>query len=165
MGHRNLHSPAMVPSVSAFSLLPMTPPDPSDSGIPSTKDGLSVAAALQVISTERAALFHLEQIYQTDALAQEHLARAVTQIARSIRDGGKLVCCGVGKSGKIAQKLEATMNSLGVYSAFLHPTEALLGDLGMVRQVRSDQFYPGIGLNVVNNNKKKILISRHLPVE
>ncbi|PKY03056.1 sugar isomerase [Aspergillus campestris IBT 28561] len=123
----------MVPSVSAFSLLPMTPPDPSDSGISSTKDGLSVAAALQVISTERAALFHLEQIYQTDALAQEHLVRAVTQIARSIRNGGKLVCCGVGKSGKIAQKLEATMNSLGIYSAFLHPTEALHGDLGMVR--------------------------------
>ncbi|PWY83722.1 SIS domain-containing protein [Aspergillus sclerotioniger CBS 115572] len=98
-----------------------------------SKDTAPVATALQVISAERAALAHLEHIYQTDPLAQDHLARAVSQIVRSIKHGGKLVCCGVGKSGKIAQKLEATMNSLGIYSAFLHPTEALHGDLGMIR--------------------------------
>jgi D-arabinose 5-phosphate isomerase GutQ len=87
------------------------------------------------MSTERAALSHLERLYQTDARAQQELARAVDQIARSVRDGGKLVVCGVGKSGKIGRKIEATMNSLGIYSAFLHPTEALHGDLGMVRPV------------------------------
>ncbi|PYH93053.1 SIS domain-containing protein [Aspergillus ellipticus CBS 707.79] len=114
-------------------LLSMTPPEPTDAPPSGSKDTASVATALQVISTERAALAHLEHIYQTDPLAQEYLARAVSQIVRTIKHGGKLVCCGVGKSGKVAQKLEATMNSLGIYSAFLHPTEALHGDLGMIR--------------------------------
>ncbi|KAL4770460.1 hypothetical protein BDW60DRAFT_192620 [Aspergillus nidulans var. acristatus] len=121
----------------AFSRLPMTPPEPVDSVLappnPISKDVASVTTAVHVISTERAALAHLERLYQTDQLAQEHLSRAVDQIARTIRNGGKLVCCGVGKSGKIAKKLEATMNSLGIFSTFLHPTEALHGDLGMIR--------------------------------
>ncbi|KXG48123.1 Sugar isomerase (SIS) [Penicillium griseofulvum] len=110
---------------------PLTPPVSSDP--PAPKDVSSVVTAIHVISTERAALAHLEHIYQTDARAQHDLARAVDQIARSVREGGKLVVCGVGKSGKVGRKIEATMNSLGVYSAFLHPTEALHGDLGLVR--------------------------------
>ncbi|KAJ5776252.1 uncharacterized protein N7511_001263 [Penicillium nucicola] len=112
---------------------PLTPPDSDSSDPQPPKDVSSVVTAIHVISTERAALAHLEHIYQTDARAQHDLARAVEQIARSVRDGGKLVVCGVGKSGKVARKIEATMNSLGVYSAFLHPTEALHGDLGLVR--------------------------------
>lgn len=112
---------------------PLTPPNSSDPSAP--KDVSSVVTAIHVISTERAALAHLEHIYQTDARAQHDLARAVDQIARSVREGGKLVVCGVGKSGKVGRKIEATMNSLGVYSAFLHPTEALHGDLGLVRPV------------------------------
>ncbi|KAE8418517.1 ubiE/COQ5 methyltransferase family-domain-containing protein [Aspergillus pseudocaelatus] len=119
-----------------LSLLSLTPPDVIDPVLSTAKDGpadASVSTAIHVISTERAALAHLERLYETNALAQESLARAVSQITRSVRGGGKLVCCGVGKSGKIAQKLEATMNSLGIYSAFLHPTEALHGDLGMIR--------------------------------
>jgi hypothetical protein len=144
MGH--LKHPCRIPLGSAmptsgasiqddFARLPMTPPEPVDGVLSVPKDAASVTTALQVISTERAALAHLERLYQTDQLAQDHLARAVDQIARTIRNGGKLVCCGVGKSGKIAQKLDATMNSLGIYSTFLHPTEALHGDLGMVRPV------------------------------
>lgn len=100
------------------------------------QDAAVVTTAIHVISTERAALANLEHIYQTDRLAQENLARAVSQIVRTVQNGGKLVLCGVGKSGKIGQKLEATMNSMGIYSAFLHPTEALHGDLGMIRPVR-----------------------------
>ncbi|KAL5358517.1 hypothetical protein BJX96DRAFT_44014 [Aspergillus floccosus] len=118
-----------------FCSLPLTPPDatvPTPSPVQDAS-GDAVTTAVQVLSTERAALAHLENVYETNPLAQENLARAVGQIAHSVRLGGKLVCCGVGKSGKIAQKLEATMNSLGVYSAFLHPTEALHGDLGMIR--------------------------------
>ena len=114
---------------------PLTPPDPSDSQSTLTKDVSSVVTAIHVMSTERAALAHLEHLYQTDARSQQDLARAVDQIARCVRDGGKLVICGVGKSGKIGLKIEATMNSLGIYSAFLHPTEALHGDLGLIRPV------------------------------
>ena len=49
-----------------------------------------------------------------------------------IQTGGQLVICGVGKSGLIAQKMAATFCSLGLPSFFLHPTEALHGDLGRV---------------------------------
>ncbi|KAL4929077.1 ubiE/COQ5 methyltransferase family-domain-containing protein [Aspergillus undulatus] len=142
MGHLK-HKPR-IPSLSAmptsgasiqggFVGLPLTPPEPAHGVLPGPKDPASVSTVIHVISTERAALAHLERLYQTDQLAQEHLSRAVDQIARTVRHGGKLVLCGVGKSGKISQKLEATMNSLGIYSTFLHPTEALHGDLGMVR--------------------------------
>lgn len=43
---------------------------------------------------------------------------------------GKLVITGMGKSGHIARKLAATFSSLGVPSFFLHPGEAMHGDLG-----------------------------------
>lgn len=45
---------------------------------------------------------------------------------------GKIVTTGIGKSGFIAQKIAATLTSLGVPAVFLHPTEALHGDLGIV---------------------------------
>ncbi|RDU63588.1 KpsF/GutQ family sugar-phosphate isomerase [Helicobacter didelphidarum] len=43
---------------------------------------------------------------------------------------GKLVLMGVGKSGLVAQKISATFSSTGTPSFFLHPTEAMHGDLG-----------------------------------
>lgn len=46
--------------------------------------------------------------------------------------GGSLVVCGVGKSGHIGTKIAATFSSLGLASFFLHPTEAMHGDLGRV---------------------------------
>ncbi|KAJ5759433.1 Sugar isomerase (SIS) [Penicillium odoratum] len=125
--------PSMAPRAMLTPPWPLTPPDVSDSPPTADKDVSSIVTAIHVMSTERAALTHLERLYQTDARAQQELARAVDQIARSVRDGGKLVVCGVGKSGKIGRKMEATMNSLGIYCAFLHPTEALHGDLGLVR--------------------------------
>lgn len=45
---------------------------------------------------------------------------------------GRLVLTGMGKSGLIAQKISATFASTGTPSFFLHPAEALHGDLGMV---------------------------------
>lgn len=47
-------------------------------------------------------------------------------------NGSSIIFCGVGKSGIIAQKCAATFTSLGLPSYFLHPTEALHGDLGRV---------------------------------
>ncbi len=45
---------------------------------------------------------------------------------------GRVVACGMGKAGLIARKVSATMASTGTPSFFLHPAEALHGDLGMV---------------------------------
>jgi len=45
---------------------------------------------------------------------------------------GKLVVTGVGKSGLVGAKIAATLASTGTSSFFLHPTEAMHGDLGMI---------------------------------
>lgn len=47
---------------------------------------------------------------------------------------GKVACSGMGKSGLIAQKLAATFSSLGTPAFFLHPGEALHGDLGVLQK-------------------------------
>ena len=80
-------------------------------------------------------------------IAQETLnieASTLIQAAKSIDDvfdkavdiilncKGKLVVSGVGKSGLIGAKMAATFASTGTPSFFLHPTEALHGDLGMI---------------------------------
>lgn len=61
----------------------------------------------------------------------EGFAKAVDLILRS---EGRVVLTGVGKSGLIARKIVATMNSTGTPAIYLHPTDALHGDLGMVRR-------------------------------
>lgn len=58
----------------------------------------------------------------------EPLARAVDLI---ISQPGKVILCGMGKSGLIARKIAATLCSTGTPSVFLHPAEAVHGDLGI----------------------------------
>jgi len=80
-------------------------------------------------------------------IAQETLnieAQTLRNAAKNINDDfnkavetiltckGKLVVSGVGKSGLIGAKMAATFASTGTPSFFLHPTEALHGDLGMI---------------------------------
>jgi arabinose-5-phosphate isomerase len=66
-------------------------------------------------------------------LANE-LGAPFTDAARRILDcKGQLVCTGIGKAGHIALKASATFASTGTLSIFLHPTEAVHGDLGRVR--------------------------------
>ncbi len=80
-------------------------------------------------------------------IAQETLnieANTLLEAAKSIDDvfdkavelvlscKGKLIVTGVGKSGLIGAKMAATFASTGTPSFFLHPTEALHGDLGMI---------------------------------
>lgn len=61
----------------------------------------------------------------------EKFARAVEMIYNC---KGRVIVAGMGKSGLVAQKIVATMNSTGTPSIFLHPADALHGDLGMVRK-------------------------------
>lgn len=46
---------------------------------------------------------------------------------------GRVIVAGMGKSGLIARKIVATMNSTGTPAIYLHPSDAIHGDLGMVR--------------------------------
>ena len=47
---------------------------------------------------------------------------------------GHLIVCGMGKSGLVGRKIAATLSSTGTPALFLHPAEAIHGDLGMVRK-------------------------------
>jgi len=57
------------------------------------------------------------------------ISKAVEIISKS---KGKLIVTGVGKSGLVGAKIAATLASTGTSSFFLHPTEAMHGDLGMI---------------------------------
>ena len=75
---------------------------------------------------------------QIDALkanqinVDEKAVQAATKIILSCK--GKLVLTGIGKSGLIAQKLSATFSSTGTPAFFLHPSESLHGDLGVLQK-------------------------------
>ncbi len=45
---------------------------------------------------------------------------------------GKVIVCGIGKSGIVARKIAATLSSTGTPAVYLHPVEAAHGDMGMV---------------------------------
>ncbi len=58
---------------------------------------------------------------------------AQTLVEKILQTKGRVVFCGLGKSGLVAKKLIATFSSIGTPSLFLHPSEGLHGDLGMIQ--------------------------------
>jgi arabinose-5-phosphate isomerase len=62
----------------------------------------------------------------------EVFATVAALLAATAKEGHRIVLTGVGKSGLIARKIAATMLSTGTQALFLHPTEALHGDLGVL---------------------------------
>jgi arabinose-5-phosphate isomerase len=84
----------------------------------------------QLIRIEAEALLRLAARLEDGMSAQ--FARAVDLVVDCGRRRGRVVVTGIGKSGIIAQKLVATFNSTGTPALFLHPAEALHGDLGML---------------------------------
>jgi arabinose-5-phosphate isomerase len=79
--------------------------------------------AREVLATEAAAVAGLAG--QLD----ERFDRAV-ELLRECR--GRVVCTGMGKSGIVMKKVAATLSSTGTPALFLHPAEAVHGDLGMI---------------------------------
>jgi len=59
-------------------------------------------------------------------------SRFEEMVAAILEATGRVIVSGIGKSGIIARKISATLNSTGTRSLFLHPVEAMHGDLGMV---------------------------------
>jgi len=66
------------------------------------------------------------------ALADGLDAAFETAVEWILRCKGRVITCGVGKSGHIARKTAGTLSSTGTPSLFLHASEAVHGDLGMV---------------------------------
>ena len=124
----------MATAAAVIAAAPLTPPlTVADSQHPPA----ALRRAIHVLSTEATALSFATRLYETDAGAQDALLRALDYITTANEAGGKLVICGVGKSGLVGRKLEASMKSLGLGVSFLHAAEAVHGDLGDVRAVRS----------------------------
>ncbi|MFG1501030.1 KpsF/GutQ family sugar-phosphate isomerase [Halobacteriovorax sp. XZX-3] len=76
-----------------------------------------------------------DSILRVIDLLDEKMCNKLTGVFEYLHaHNGQMVLCGVGKSGLIGEKLSSTFSSLGLRSIFLHPTEALHGDLGRVSE-------------------------------
>jgi len=95
---------------------------------PTRKDEPFQPASL--VRTEAAALEALAT--RLDGPMAGPFARAVEMIVRCGEQNGRVVVTGMGKSGIIAQKIAATLSSTGSPALFLHPAEAVHGDLGVL---------------------------------
>lgn len=84
---------------------------------------MSVSSGRRVLEHEAAALSNLAQTLDVQ------FEQAVTLVETC---SGRVICCGVGKSGHIARKTAGTFSSTGTPSLFLHASEAVHGDLGGV---------------------------------
>jgi arabinose-5-phosphate isomerase len=98
---------------------PAPAPFPGDTAAQQT-----LAEARRVIRTEARAIADLE------ALVDESFVAAVEMILAS---SGRVIVSGIGKSGIVGRKVAATLTSTGTAATFLHPVEAMHGDLGIVR--------------------------------
>ncbi|OED40759.1 D-arabinose 5-phosphate isomerase [Chromatiales bacterium (ex Bugula neritina AB1)] len=84
----------------------------------------TIKVAREVFATEAQAISALaERVAEEFSYACELLFNCT----------GRVVVCGVGKSGHIANKIAATLASTGTPAFFVHPTEASHGDFGMIR--------------------------------
>ncbi|SHM96304.1 KpsF/GutQ family sugar-phosphate isomerase [Flavobacterium xinjiangense] len=88
-----------------------------------TKENILASAKKTIISES-------ESIAKLTDYLDENFSNATQSIYNS---KGRLVVTGIGKSAIIAQKMVATFNSTGTPSLFLHASEAIHGDLGMVQ--------------------------------
>ena len=78
-----------------------------------------------MFSTYHAALTKLE------IGLDERFEQSVNVISQT---GQHVIICGMGKSGLVGRKIAATLSSTGTAALFLHPAEAIHGDLGMVQE-------------------------------
>ena len=85
--------------------------------------GAIIKKAIEVLQIEADGIIHL-----VDRI-DDSFAEMIEQICSS---RGRLIIAGIGKSGIVGRKIVATLNSTGTRSLFLHPVEAMHGDLGQV---------------------------------
>lgn len=88
--------------------------------------------------TEKEIIEKGKEVIQIEADAVSGLINCIDNrfyhaVDKIYQSKGRVVLTGMGKSGLIARKIVATLNSTGTAAIYLHPTDALHGDLGMVR--------------------------------
>jgi len=85
-----------------------------------------LAKAREVFDIETAALKAVR------ALLDKSFGRAVVTIVEALKQRGKIVIVGIGKSGNVGQKIAATLTSTGSTAVILNSVDALHGDVGIV---------------------------------
>ena len=90
--------------------------------------GAELAFIRGVLEAEAAAVGGVAEVID------ERITAALDVIDRAANAGGTVLVCGLGKSGLIGRKVSATLASLGIPSHDVHPSEAMHGDLGRIRQ-------------------------------
>jgi arabinose-5-phosphate isomerase len=95
-----------------------------------TREAVRTPAPAALVRTEAAALEALATRLEGPMAAA--FDQAVELILRCGEERGRVVVTGMGKSGIIAQKIAATLSSTGSPALFLHPAEAVHGDLGVL---------------------------------
>jgi arabinose-5-phosphate isomerase len=93
------------------------------SKIQKNDSGAIIQKAIEVLKIEADGIINL-----VDRI-DHNFYEMIEQICSS---SGRLIIAGIGKSGIVGRKIVATLNSTGTRSLFLHPVEAMHGDLGQV---------------------------------
>lgn len=114
-----------------------------------------------VLTNQTKALSFLTSQFRTNTWAIAQLRTSLRYLNNSLKSGGKIVISGMGKSFKIASKTVATLNSLRMHSALLHPSEALHGDLGMIRDDHNDAV---IIISASGNSPELLQMLEHIPL-
>ncbi|MEL6713331.1 MAG: KpsF/GutQ family sugar-phosphate isomerase [Planctomycetota bacterium] len=97
---------------------------------------LPAARGAEVLRLEAEAIQRLSRAFTAGVPGQEPSPQArafEAAVLRVLACPGQLVVTGMGKAGIVGQKISATLASTGTPSFFLHPAEALHGDLGRIR--------------------------------
>ena len=110
-------------------------------------DGEIISLAREVLKCEANSI--LATVDRLDA----NFAKAVNAI---LSHKGKLLVCGLGKSGLVAQKIAATLSSTGTPAVFLHACDAVHGDLGV--------YEPGDPTLLISNSGSTVECLRLIPI-
>ena len=98
--------------------------------LPSRRNGASATAKRKRLS--RGAEIMKQAAQSIQSLAESIDEDFLVAVDKIISMKGSLIVCGIGKAGLIGMKLAATFASTGTRAHFLHPSEAIHGDLGRV---------------------------------
>ncbi len=103
----------------------------------SPKRGKTAIEPLHKRSTERL-ISHARQVCEVEAEVMIAMSRRIDStfsevVKKILTCNGRVIVCGLGKSGIVGRKISCTLASTGTPSFFMHPAEAFHGDLGMIK--------------------------------
>lgn len=105
----------------------MIPNHPTDTVLESSANSFGTLLQNQSLQVE----YLVEHYYNDDHLGS--IRRIIRLLCECLEQNHKIVLVGIGKSLKIADKCVATLQSMGLASMTLHPTDALHGDIGSIQ--------------------------------